>query len=221
MVHGDLSPYNILAAGERLVVIDLPQVIDLVGNPAGMDFLLRDCTNVCRWFRARGLEVDEHALFGELLAARLLSRASPRRRLPGVRHSRGRVVEVDTLDDLDRRLAAGARDLAGWRLQSLDLRAHGERLASCRVAGAMFLGCRFAPGDEASLEAAGAIVFPSLPDSPRRPLPQPALHRPRALRRRPVRGEPRRPHLRLDPGATTIATRSCRRRSTTTRSTPR
>jgi RIO kinase 1 len=68
MVHGDLSAYNILAAGERLVVIDLPQVIDLVANPAGMDFLLRDCTNVCRWFRSRGLEVDEHDVFGELLA---------------------------------------------------------------------------------------------------------------------------------------------------------
>ena len=68
IVHGDLSPYNILAAGERLVVIDLPQVIDLVGNPAGMDYLLRDCTNVCRWFRARGLDVDEHAVFAELLA---------------------------------------------------------------------------------------------------------------------------------------------------------
>ena len=68
LVHGDLSPYNVLAAGERLVVIDLPQMVDLVGNPAGMDFLLRDCTNVCRWFRARGLEVDEHALFGELVA---------------------------------------------------------------------------------------------------------------------------------------------------------
>ena len=67
-VHGDLSPYNLLAAGERLVVIDLPQVVDLVGNPAGPDFLMRDCTNVCTWFRARGLEVDEHALFGELLA---------------------------------------------------------------------------------------------------------------------------------------------------------
>ena len=67
MVHGDLSPYNILAARERLVVIDLPQVIDLVGNPAGMDYLLRDCTNVCRWFRARGLDVDEHAVFSELL----------------------------------------------------------------------------------------------------------------------------------------------------------
>jgi RIO kinase 1 len=68
IVHGDLSPYNLLAAGERLVIIDLPQVVDLVGNPAGPDFLMRDCTNVCTWFRARGLEVDEHDLFGELLA---------------------------------------------------------------------------------------------------------------------------------------------------------
>jgi RIO kinase 1 len=68
VVHGDLSAYNILAAGERLVIIDLPQVVDLAGNLAGMDFLMRDCANVCTWFRARGLEVDEHDLFGELLA---------------------------------------------------------------------------------------------------------------------------------------------------------
>jgi RIO kinase 1 len=67
-VHGDLSPYNILAAGERLVVIDLPQVVDLVGNAAGFDFLLRDCTNVCSWFRSRGLDVDGQELFGELMA---------------------------------------------------------------------------------------------------------------------------------------------------------
>ncbi|WP_395694163.1 serine protein kinase RIO [Nocardioides sp.] len=68
LVHGDLSPYNVLAAGDRLVVIDLPQMVDLVGNPEGLDFLLRDCTNVCSWFRARGLEADEHALYGDLLA---------------------------------------------------------------------------------------------------------------------------------------------------------
>lgn len=68
LVHGDLSPYNVLAAGNRLVVIDLPQVVDLVGNMQGMDYLLRDCTNMCTWFRARGLEVDEQELFGELMA---------------------------------------------------------------------------------------------------------------------------------------------------------
>ena len=68
LVHGDLSAYNILAADDRLVIIDLPQVVDLVGNPQGMDFLLRDLTNVCGWFRSRGLEVDEHELFGDLMA---------------------------------------------------------------------------------------------------------------------------------------------------------
>lgn len=68
IVHGDLSAYNILAAGDRLVVIDLPQVVDLVGNASGMDFLMRDCTNVCRWFRGRGLDVDEQELFGDLMA---------------------------------------------------------------------------------------------------------------------------------------------------------
>jgi RIO kinase 1 len=68
LVHGDLSPYNTLAAGERLVIIDLPQMVDLVGNPLGMDFLLRDCANMCGWFRSRGLEVDEQELFGDLMA---------------------------------------------------------------------------------------------------------------------------------------------------------
>ncbi|KAA1426252.1 serine protein kinase RIO [Nocardioides antri] len=68
LVHGDLSPYNILAAGDRLVIIDLPQIVDLVGNPAGFDFLLRDCRNVCAWFARRGLEVDGDELFGDLMA---------------------------------------------------------------------------------------------------------------------------------------------------------
>ncbi|MCW2785864.1 MAG: serine/threonine protein kinase [Marmoricola sp.] len=67
--HGDLSPYNILAAGERLVIIDLPQMVDLVANPLGMEFLLRDCHNVCTWFVRRGLDVDEQALFSDLAAS--------------------------------------------------------------------------------------------------------------------------------------------------------
>jgi RIO kinase 1 len=67
IAHGDLSPYNILAQGDRIVLIDLPQVVDIVGNPQGMDFLMRDCHNACAWFVARGLEVDEFELFSDLL----------------------------------------------------------------------------------------------------------------------------------------------------------
>ncbi len=70
-VHGDLSAFNLLAAGDRLVIIDLPQMIDVAGNPKGLDFLLRDCTNVCTWFRSRGLAVDEQELFADLLASAL------------------------------------------------------------------------------------------------------------------------------------------------------
>lgn len=68
LAHGDLSPYNILAQGDRVVIIDLPQVIDIVSNPNGVDFLLRDCRNVCQWFVSRGLDVDAEELLSELLA---------------------------------------------------------------------------------------------------------------------------------------------------------
>lgn len=69
--HGDLSPYNILAHGERLVIIDLPQVVDLVANPFASEVLLRDCRTVCDWFTARGLDADPDALFADLLAQAL------------------------------------------------------------------------------------------------------------------------------------------------------
>jgi RIO kinase 1 len=29
---------------------------------------MRDCANICAWFRSKGLEADEHELFGELMA---------------------------------------------------------------------------------------------------------------------------------------------------------
>ncbi|MEV4813613.1 RIO1 family regulatory kinase/ATPase domain-containing protein [Micromonospora avicenniae] len=68
--HGDLSPYNLLVHRDRLVMIDLPQVVDLVGNPQGPEFLARDVRVVGNWFAARGLPAelaDPTALTGELL----------------------------------------------------------------------------------------------------------------------------------------------------------
>jgi len=67
--HGDLSAYNILVDGDRLVIIDWPQIVDVIGNPQGFDFLHRDCVTVCRWFVGRGLEVDAETLFADLVAA--------------------------------------------------------------------------------------------------------------------------------------------------------
>jgi len=68
LAHGDLSPFNLLATEERLVLIDLPQAVDIVGNPQGVEFLARDCRNVATWFAARGLPVDGDALLADALA---------------------------------------------------------------------------------------------------------------------------------------------------------
>jgi RIO kinase 1 len=55
LAHGDLSAYNLLVQGGRLVMIDLPQVVDVIAHPRGVQFLDRDAANVARWFTARGL----------------------------------------------------------------------------------------------------------------------------------------------------------------------
>jgi RIO kinase 1 len=67
--HGDLSPYNVLLHGERLVVIDWPQIVDIIGNPHGFEFLERDVRNMSDWFTRRGYEVDAGELLGDLIGA--------------------------------------------------------------------------------------------------------------------------------------------------------
>lgn len=68
LAHGDLSAFNVLATDDRVVIIDLPQMVDIIGNPQGVDFLTRDCRNIATWFTSRGLDVDSDALLGEVIA---------------------------------------------------------------------------------------------------------------------------------------------------------
>ena len=67
--HGDLSAYNLLVHEGRVRVIDLPQIVDVIANPQGLDLLHRDCVNVCEWFTRRRVSCDAEELFAELLAA--------------------------------------------------------------------------------------------------------------------------------------------------------
>ncbi|HTZ91000.1 MAG TPA: RIO1 family regulatory kinase/ATPase [Streptosporangiaceae bacterium] len=53
--HGDLSAYNLLVHHDQLIMIDVPQVVDVIANPRGAEFLDRDAANVGKWFAARGL----------------------------------------------------------------------------------------------------------------------------------------------------------------------
>ncbi len=55
----------------RLVLIDLPQVLDVIAHPRGPEFLDRDAANIARWFAGRGLQGGEvrPAELGALLRA--------------------------------------------------------------------------------------------------------------------------------------------------------
>lgn len=70
--HGDLSAYNILVHHGELVLIDLPQVVDIVGNPRGREYARRDIANITRWFTSRGLDpetADAEELLGRVCRA--------------------------------------------------------------------------------------------------------------------------------------------------------
>ncbi len=68
--HGDLSPFNVLVDDGRIVLIDLPQVVDIVINPQGREFLARDCRNIATWFARRGVAADAGELEAMILDAR-------------------------------------------------------------------------------------------------------------------------------------------------------
>jgi len=69
LAHADLSSYNLLVHRDRLVMIDLPQAVDIIANPQGPAFLDRDAVNVATWFSARGLPAaDPQALTAVLRA---------------------------------------------------------------------------------------------------------------------------------------------------------
>jgi predicted Rossmann-fold nucleotide-binding protein len=73
---------------------------------------------------------------------------------------------VDSLADFDRLVAAGARNMRGWRLQGVDLRGRSAQLRRLDPAGSVFLGGLRAMSDDESLRARGALVFPEVPDVP-------------------------------------------------------
>jgi RIO kinase 1 len=66
--HGDLSPYNLLVHHGRLVMIDLPQVVDVISNPNGRGFLDRDAKNVATWFARAGHPDADPEVLARLLA---------------------------------------------------------------------------------------------------------------------------------------------------------
>lgn len=56
------------------MLIDLPQVVDVVTNTRGVEYLTRDALTVASWFEQRGLPgyvIDSEKLIERLLAVAL------------------------------------------------------------------------------------------------------------------------------------------------------
>jgi RIO kinase 1 len=69
VVHGDLSEFNILAAADGPVVIDLPQAVDAAGNKNAPAMLERDVRNLRHFFGRFAPEILDTNYGGEIWAA--------------------------------------------------------------------------------------------------------------------------------------------------------
>jgi RIO kinase 1 len=69
VVHGDLSPYNLLVWEGRVRLIDLPQAVDPRFNPNAWELLERDLRNVASWFSRHGVDMDPAAAATDLRTA--------------------------------------------------------------------------------------------------------------------------------------------------------
>lgn len=58
VVHGDLSPYNILYTPGQVTLIDFPQAVDPRTNSSAFDLLARDVDHLCEYFVRCGLHLD-------------------------------------------------------------------------------------------------------------------------------------------------------------------
>ena len=58
LVHGDFSEYNIFKTDDELVVFDLGSAVDL-RHPNSKEFLKRDINNITRFFKKRGMIVED------------------------------------------------------------------------------------------------------------------------------------------------------------------
>src|SRR5690606_6237396 len=72
LIHGDLSPYNVLVGPEGPVVIDFPQVVSAAGNNAARTMLLRDVNNLTAYLGRRSEEHTSELQSREKLVCRLL-----------------------------------------------------------------------------------------------------------------------------------------------------
>jgi predicted Rossmann-fold nucleotide-binding protein len=75
-------------------------------------------------------------------------------------------VDIESLDQFDRLVAAGATSMAGWRVQSVDLSGRTDELRRLSPVGSLFLGCPLHDPVSRWIQDGGGLVFPAIPELP-------------------------------------------------------
>lgn len=89
LVHGDLSPFNVLLDSEGPVIIDLPQAVNAAGNNSARSMLERDVDNMRRYFGRFAPELLETDYGKEIWSIYEAGKLYPDTKLTGI-------VEYDT-----------------------------------------------------------------------------------------------------------------------------
>lgn len=94
LVHGDLSPFNVLVDPQGPVIIDLPQAVNAAGNNSAAMMLQRDVANMRNWFGQFAPELRDTDYGSEIWALYESGDLHPDTVLTGT------VVADDTITDL-------------------------------------------------------------------------------------------------------------------------
>ncbi len=65
-VHGDYSTYNLLYWQDQVIVIDVPQMVDIETNKNAKELLERDVRSLCTSFRKHGIYADPVSVLRQL-----------------------------------------------------------------------------------------------------------------------------------------------------------
>src|ERR671922_232611 len=69
VIHGDLSPYNVLVWEDEITLIDFPQAVDPKKNRHAEPLLARDVERICDHFTRHGVALDARAIARDLWTA--------------------------------------------------------------------------------------------------------------------------------------------------------
>lgn len=97
LIHGDLSPYNVLVGPDGPVVIDFPQVVSAGGNNAARTMLLRDVNTLTAWLGRSAPELLDTWYGEEMWALFEAGELRPDTELSGEFTSDASAVDLDSV----------------------------------------------------------------------------------------------------------------------------